>query len=122
MVSTHYMDEAERCHRLAILNHGCMVADGSPRQLMDSMTTTVVEVECASPQDAHDALHNKKFIASVTQLGRRLRVLVNKQIEDPNEYIKNCLKTANVKANSQLTRASLEDVFVSCTSQQTHYA
>ncbi len=50
MVSTHYMDEAERCHRLAILDHGRMVADGTPRALMDAMTRTVVEVESASPQ------------------------------------------------------------------------
>src|SRR3546814_2830405 len=33
LVSTHYMDEAERCHRLAILDSGVLVADGVPEQL-----------------------------------------------------------------------------------------
>ncbi|HET6545555.1 MAG TPA: ABC transporter ATP-binding protein, partial [Rhodanobacteraceae bacterium] len=33
LVSTHLMDEAERCHRLAILDHGVLVADGTPREL-----------------------------------------------------------------------------------------
>jgi ABC-2 type transport system ATP-binding protein len=37
LVSTHLMDEAERCHRLAILDHGKLVADGSPHELMDAL-------------------------------------------------------------------------------------
>jgi ABC-2 type transport system ATP-binding protein len=36
LVSTHYMDEAERCHKLAILDHGVKVADGTPQELQDS--------------------------------------------------------------------------------------
>lgn len=115
MVSTHYMDEAERCHRLAILDHGRMVADGSPRKLMEAMSTTVIEVESASPQDAHDALQDKTRIASVTQLGRRLRVLVEKTVDDPVAHVKTFLKQANVEAHAEITRASLEDVFVSST-------
>ncbi|MDH3481975.1 MAG: ABC transporter ATP-binding protein, partial [Gammaproteobacteria bacterium] len=35
LVSTHYMDEAERCHRLAILDHGVKVADGTPQELQN---------------------------------------------------------------------------------------
>ena len=37
LVSTHYMDEAERCHRLAILDRGRLVADGTPQALMDQL-------------------------------------------------------------------------------------
>jgi ABC-2 type transport system ATP-binding protein len=115
MVSTHYMDEAERCHRLAILDHGRMVADGSPKHLMEAMNTTVIEVESPSPQSAHDALHDKDNVASVTQLGQRLRVLVQKEIDEPADYINRLLKQANVDAVSEVTRPSLEDVFVSST-------
>ena len=118
MVSTHYMDEAERCHRLAILDHGRMVADGTPRALMDAMTTTVVEVESASPQSAHDVLQQAADIASVTQLGRRLRVLVESAHDNPVDYVTTLLKKAQVEANTQITRPSLEDVFVSSTRQQ----
>ncbi|MBN1379159.1 MAG: ABC transporter ATP-binding protein [Gammaproteobacteria bacterium] len=118
LVSTHYMDEAERCHRLAILDHGRMVADGSPQQLMDTITTTVVEIASASPQDAHDALQEKEGIASVTQLGQRLRVLVEKSIDDPIAHVKTFLKHANVDAQAEITRASLEDVFVASTHKQ----
>src|SRR5262249_27182001 len=44
LVSTHYMDEAERCHRLAILSQGKVVAEGEPGQLMDELPLHVVEV------------------------------------------------------------------------------
>ncbi|MDX1516918.1 MAG: ABC transporter ATP-binding protein, partial [Woeseiaceae bacterium] len=43
LVSTHYMDEAERCHRLAILDRGVKVADGSPAELQRTTGMSVVE-------------------------------------------------------------------------------
>ena len=49
LVSTHFMDEAERCHRLAILDAGRKVADGSPQQLKDSIGYSVVEIELEEP-------------------------------------------------------------------------
>ncbi|MGH8193643.1 MAG: ABC transporter ATP-binding protein, partial [Woeseiaceae bacterium] len=44
LVSTHYMEEAERCHRLAILDRGVKVADGAPAELQESTGMSVVEV------------------------------------------------------------------------------
>ena len=44
IVSTHFMDEAERCHRIAILEAGHKRADGPPNALMDDMGATVLEV------------------------------------------------------------------------------
>lgn len=115
LVSTHYMDEAERCHRLAILNRGAMAANGSPNDLMNAMTTFVVEVETQTPQNVHDTLQNKPSIASVTQLGQRIRVLVEKTIDDPPHYVRSLLNKAGIAADAQLVRPSLEDVFVSST-------
>ena len=45
LVSTHYMDEAERCHGLAILDRGVLVASGAPRALMDALAGGIVEIE-----------------------------------------------------------------------------
>ena len=47
LVSTHYMDEAERCHELAILANGKVVAQGEPQRLMTDIPASVVEVEAA---------------------------------------------------------------------------
>jgi ABC-2 type transport system ATP-binding protein len=115
LVSTHYMDEAERCHRLAILDQGKMAANGSPGELMAAMPTRVVEVESEQPQKVHDALEQKPNVFSVTQLGTRIRVLVEKSAENPLGYIHSLLNAAAVEAQVNPTRPNLEDVFVSYT-------
>lgn len=115
LVSTHYMDEAERCHKLAILDRGTMAANGSPNELMDAMTTWTVEVGTQNPQSVHDVLQNKPSIASVTQLGQRIRVLVEKVIDDPSHYVQSLLNKAGITADAEPVRPSLEDVFVSST-------
>lgn len=115
LVSTHYMDEAERCHRLAILDQGRKVADDSPRALMESMSSHVVEVDSKQPQAVQDALLQESRIASVTQLGQRIRVLIDKSQRDPEALVRTCLAQAQVAGRVERTRPSLEDVFVSCT-------
>jgi ABC-2 type transport system ATP-binding protein len=109
------MDEAERCHRLAILDRGVMAANGSPSELMAAMPALVVEVESDRPQQVHDVLEQKPNVSSVTQLGTRIRVLVEKTVENPIEYIQSLLHAAAVTAKVNLTRPNLEDVFVSNT-------
>ena len=115
LVSTHYMDEAERCHRLAILDRGVKVADGTPRELQASTGMHIVEVTADDPYRAQQALDCAEHIASVTQLGVRLRVLVPEQFDVPVELVRRHLDARNVTADVQLTTASLEDVFVAVT-------
>jgi ABC-2 type transport system ATP-binding protein len=83
LVSTHYMDEAERCHRLAILDHGAKVADGTPQDLASQTGMHIVEVLEADPYAAQAALSNIVGVASVSQLGMRLRVLLPDSTDDP---------------------------------------
>jgi ABC-2 type transport system ATP-binding protein len=56
LVSTHYMDEAERCHRLAILDRGKLVAEGTPELLMRNIDATVVEIEAEQIRAARAVL------------------------------------------------------------------
>ena len=118
LVSTHYMDEAERCHRLAILDRGTLVADGSPQQLMTDIDASVVEVETGDSQQARTALGKLEKVHSVTQLGMRLRVLVDRTEAEPGKYVAAGLRTAGVRAHAQQTNASLEDVFVVVTRER----
>ena len=76
LVSTHYMDEAERCHQLAILAEGRIVAQGEPQQLMSDIPAAVVEVEAADTGAARRALLEDPAVLSVAQLGTRLHVLL----------------------------------------------
>ncbi|WP_342450237.1 AAA family ATPase [Thiorhodococcus minor] len=115
LVSTHYMDEAERCYRLAILQRGRIVADGTPTQLYAGMDALVLEVETDAPGPARAALDSLEHILSVTQLGVRLRVLVAKAVEDAPERVRSALVAAGVEARVQPVHPSLEDVFVLAT-------
>lgn len=115
LVSTHYMDEAERCHRLAILDHGVKVADGTPQELQKRTGMHVLEVIADDPYAAQGVIHELDAVASVTQLGIRLRVLVPDSHERPRELVEDALAARNLKATTRPTAATLEDVFVAVT-------
>ena len=115
LVSTHYMDEAERCHRLAILDRGIKVADGTPRDLQASTGMRVIEVMAEDPYAAQAAVHDLPEVASVTQLGVRLRVLIPERHDDALQIVERALSAARIEAQSSLSSATLEDVFVAVT-------
>jgi len=115
LVSTHYMDEAERCHRLAILDKGRKVADGKPDVLQSSTGMSVVEVLADNPHEAQLALRQHRDIVSVTQLGIRLRILIPTRHDEPLEIVQACLRDNDLAAEVRLIPASLEDVFMAST-------
>lgn len=116
LVSTHYMDEAERCHKLAILEHGIKRADGSPQTLMNNMAAQVVEIAATDLRYIKDKLTTLPQVISAAQLGTHLRVLVSKVEANPVALLQRqfCIKPTDKLA---IVRPSLEDVFVSCTGQ-----
>ncbi|MDH3441041.1 MAG: ABC transporter ATP-binding protein [Gammaproteobacteria bacterium] len=115
LVSTHYMDEAERCHRLAILDHGSKVADGSPAELQAATGMTVVEVQTADAASAQRELMALAEVRSVTQLGIRLRVLVPESTASPVQIVSDALQRIGLDAKVDIVAPSLEDVFVAVT-------
>ena len=115
LVSTHYMDEAERCHRLAILSQGRVVAEGEPEQLMTDLPLQVIEVQARDTDAARRELHKLPEVRSLAQLGLRLHVLVDRGVSDAAGRVRQALSNAGVEAQVEATRANLEDVFVAAT-------
>jgi ABC-2 type transport system ATP-binding protein len=115
LVSTHYMDEAERCHRLAILAEGRLVAEGVPQDLMRDIPAAVVEVEAADTAAARIALAGDPAVLSVAQLGVRLHVLIDPAVDSPEARVRERFRAAGVEARVETVGASLEDVFVAAT-------
>ncbi|WP_040357958.1 ABC transporter ATP-binding protein [Colwellia piezophila] len=114
LVSSHYMDEAERCHRLAILEDGIKKADDSPQALITNLPAKVVEIEANDLRRIKDNLTKLPQVISAAQLGTHLRVLVKQEVEQPIHFLQQqSYLTKNDKFT--LVRASLEDVFVTCT-------
>jgi ABC-2 type transport system ATP-binding protein len=112
LVSTHYMDEAERCHQLAILQHGVLRANGTPDALMNNLGVNVVEIVDADLVDVKARLRKRSEVISAAQLGVKLRVLVDHSVKDPKLFVQSIVgPTPKV----ELTRPNLEDVFVMAT-------
>jgi ABC-2 type transport system ATP-binding protein len=115
LVSTHLMDEAERCHRIAILDRGALVANGTPRELMRGIDAAVLEIESEHLPAARAVLDRVDGVLSVAQLGTRLHALVDTALPAPEGTVRAALDRADVEAAVALTPANLEDVFVAAT-------
>ena len=113
LVSTHYMDEAERCHRIAILDHGVLVADGTPGELTAQLAGRTLVVEAAQPRQAARVLSAGAGVVSVAQIGNSLRVLMD--ASGGEAMLVQALQRAGIRAQVHAQSASLEDVFVAAT-------
>ncbi len=115
LVSTHYMDEAERCHRLAILDEGRIVADGSPKALGEKIGMQVYEIETDAVNEIREALLAWADVFSVTQLGMHLRVLIPESVTEATEKLRGVLNTSRKEVRLEQVSPNLEDVFVAVT-------
>jgi ABC-2 type transport system ATP-binding protein len=115
LVSTHFMDEAERCHRLAILDEGKLVAEGTPATLADTIDATVLDVATNQPRAVQAALLKVDFVRAVTQLGTRLHAMVDPHRGDAADELTAVLRGQSLDGQIKITRPTLEDVFVAAT-------
>jgi len=118
-VTTHYMDEAEYCHRLALMHGGKIVALGSPEDLKKSIGEgRLLNLESSDLLGSMSALEGKKNILDVAVFGGGLHV----KVRDPAAAIpeiRDALHAAgiDVRALDQIA-PSMEDVFVSLIEQE----
>ncbi|MGA8489847.1 MAG: ABC transporter ATP-binding protein [Terriglobales bacterium] len=120
LLTTHYMDEAERlCDRLAIVDHGQIIAEGTPSELIERLGGHhVVEFEASGDSSDGMTLQTWRALPGVESV-RHDNGLVSLTVREPHRTIP-ALLIAVEKQGSQLLRlttrqASLEDVFVNLT-------
>ncbi|UTZ38561.1 ABC transporter ATP-binding protein [Vibrio campbellii] len=116
LVTTHYMDEAERCHRLAIMEAGEIRADGEPEELMAQMGVNIVEVKADKLRELKEKVIRREEVRSAAQLGIRLRILIHQHIAQPIEWLTQTFPELE-GCEMNIARPSLEDVFVSVTGE-----
>ncbi len=114
LVSTHYMDEAERCHQLAVLEVGKLRVQGSPGKLMNALGERVVEIEGEGLRQIKNQVVALPLVQSAAQQGLRLRILLEPDCKHPTAYLQEQLSGQNLSITP--ARPSLEDVFVAATS------
>ena len=114
-VTTHYMEEAQRCHRLAFLSNGHIVAKGAPDSIKEALgDTRVYSANIPYIPELRDTLLNLEGMKLVNQFGNELRIVVTSSVDEKT------LETAIKKVTQQpfalkLTEPNLEDVFIALT-------
>ncbi|MCD1597457.1 ATP-binding cassette domain-containing protein [Rheinheimera aquimaris] len=111
LVSTHYMDEAERCHGLAILELGQKRADASPQQLMRQLKASVFLLQGDNLRQLGKQLAPMSEVISTAQIGNTLRVLLAPALAEPQQWLQRQLPGTSL----QRVEPNLEDVFVATT-------
>ena len=119
-VTTHYMEEAEYCNRLALIFRGKIVALGSPTELKrDFMKGELLLVECDPLGSAVEALQSAPEVSDAAVFGNALHLVV-KDAGAAAPQIRNFLSQRRVNVSRiEKIRPTLEDVFVSLTTTHT---
>lgn len=112
-VSTHYMDEAEYCDRLALMYRGRVIALGSPGELREGLTDrTLLHLECSDLVDAMNALEQEPLVQAVAVFGSGLHLTVE-DADTARPAIERRLDAAGVRVERLTPVApTMEDVFV----------
>ena len=113
VITTHYMDEAEQlCDRLVVMDHGTIVAEGNPRELISRHSTREV-VELRFSSEDHAQLHGR-----LASLAQRIEVLPDRillYVDDGDETLGRIHAAALHPVSALVRRSSLEDVFLRLT-------
>ena len=111
-VSTHYMEEAEYSHRLAVMNRGVLVALDRPSALKAEIREPILEVLTEDPPKAVEALSGGPGIIEVTMFGRAIHVMVEDQTAGERQIPETLEAAGQRVAAIRPIEPSLEDVFV----------
>ena len=109
LVSTHYMDEAERCHKLAYIAYGKLMAQGTAAEIVAAQHLSTWEVSGGDLNEISRQLHGKPGVDQIAAFGSSLHVtgqdapLLEKSLREA---------TAGTGYSAQPTQTGLEDVFI----------
>jgi len=108
-VSTHYMDEAERCHKLAYLAYGRLMAQGTAEEIIESQALTTWEISGGDLAEISASLRGKPGVEQIAAFGSSLHVtgadaaILEKTLREA---------TAGTSYHARPTQTGLEDVFI----------
>jgi ABC-2 type transport system ATP-binding protein len=112
-VSTHYMEEAEYCHRLALMNRGRLIALDTPAAIRARMTEPLLAITADHGPAVAQALQGAPLVLEAAMFGRDVHVMVE-DAAAAREYLPVLLAGKGLPIRSiEPVRPSLEDVFVS---------
>jgi ABC-2 type transport system ATP-binding protein len=112
LISTPYMDEAERCHRVGLVREGSLLLEGTPAALLGRFPHAVLEIHTADRSAAESLLEGHAGVIAVSAAGARLRVVVRR---DAASEVGALLEGAEARA----VKPDFEDLFLAAISTDT---
>jgi ABC-2 type transport system ATP-binding protein len=113
VLTTHYMDEAERCHRLAFIFRGEVLDVGRPEEVVERRALSVSELEVERATEAADLLRSLPEVDEVAHYGPQLRLATRGGVESAS-FAERVLGERGIAVKSaRPARVSVEDAFVS---------
>lgn len=110
-MSTPYLDEAERCNRVAMMNKGKIIALDTPQRIKDSIEKHVIEIVCKPVRDAYNIIKNNAN-HEAQLFGDRINVVVDNFKTDYPVIEKSLLANKINIVNSRIITPTLENVFM----------
>lgn len=120
LVSTPYMDEAERCHQVAMLYEGELLTSGTPEQITKSLPFNVLEVKAKPRKKMREVIDRTQGIVDWSPVGDRLRVAIKPENWEPVvTNIKQQFEAENLQTSIlRPVRNGMEDAFVHLVRQE----
>jgi ABC-2 type transport system ATP-binding protein len=118
LVTTHYLDEAEHCHRIAIMHDGRLVALGSSHELKQTFAERpIVEVQTSQPVEVMQALDRIPGVEKTSVFGTAVHAVLSSPAVDA-AGLRNGLERAGLDVRAtDVVLPSLEDVFLDVVEQ-----
>lgn len=117
-VTTHYMEEAQRCHQLAFLSAGQIVAEGSPDTIKQALNqASVYSANIPYLPELRDVLIDMDGMILVNQFGTELRLVVAPEVKQ-SELEATIMTVTGKPSSLQPSEPNLEDVFIALTQEQ----
>lgn len=112
-VTTHYLEEAEFCNNIILINAGKLIAEGNPKDLKTKyLQNDIIDVECSNSVKAMEILEKENYVNETSIFGNNLHLIVNDKYKNEDQ-IKSIL-LENIIDTKRINKIvpTLEDVFI----------
>jgi ABC-2 type transport system ATP-binding protein len=113
-VTTHYLEEAEFCNNIILIDAGKLIAEGNPKELKTKyLTNTILDIECDRVIDALEILEKQEYVDESSIFGNNIHISVNEKYKSQHQ-VKNLLENEHSVKVIKMDKIipTLEDVFI----------
>ena len=114
LVTTHYLEEAEFCNNIIMIDKGKIITEGTSKELKSQhIKNRMYELECQNPVDVMELLKGSEFVDDISIFGNNLHLSVNKNLKNEEQIISFIQNESNFNVDKldEIT-PTLEDVFI----------